>query len=131
MERSRPGGKRHVRHVHFHYSWFHDWWPNYRCVPRHSLAVTRRHRSGGVLGFFLLIGSAFTLRNFRTPATSDGSASCARNSRFTSFSRSGGRGEISQPRLGPEKGQNRQKMDFPGLGGRSGLDAPRPKLFAC
>ena len=39
--------------------------------------------------------------------------------------------EILQPRLGPEKGQKRQKVDLPGLGGRSGLDAPRLKLFAC
>ena len=28
-------------------------------------------------------------------------------------------------------GQEDQKVDFPGLGGCSGLDAPRPKLFAC
>ena len=35
VEHSRHGGKRHVRYVHFHYSWFHDCWPNYRCFPRH------------------------------------------------------------------------------------------------
>ena len=39
--------------------------------------------------------------------------------------------KICDPVQGPEKGQKRQKVDFPGLGGRSGLDASRPKLFAC
>ena len=47
------------------------------------------------------------------------------------FGGSGGLKEISPPRLGPEKGQKDKKVDFPGLGGRSGLDAPRAKLFAC
>ena len=75
---------------------------------------------------FWLIGTAFMLRNFLTLTTlGDFYPSVSRKSRFTGFT------EISRPRLGPETGQKRQKVDFPSLGGRSGLDAPRPKLFAC
>ena len=82
-------------------------------------------------GIFWLIGTGRPLRNFRTTATSDGSASCARNPRLTGFRGSGGLRQISRPRSGPETGQKHQKVDFPGLGGCSGRDARRPNLIAC
>ena len=47
------------------------------------------------------------------------------------FRGSGGLREISRARLGPKMEQKCQKVDFPSLGGRSGLDAPRTKLFVC
>ena len=67
-----------------------------------------------------IFGSSELGEHFCTTATSDGSASCGRNSRFTGFMGSGGLREITRPRPGPETGQKRQKVDFPGLGGRSG-----------
>ena len=74
---------------------------------------------------FWLVGTAFALRNFRTTATSDGSASCGLNSRFTGFWRDV---EKFRGRPGPKTGPKRQKDDFPGLGGRSGRNARRTKF---
>ena len=39
--------------------------------------------------------------------------------------------KILPPRWGPKTGQKREKVDFPGLGGRSGGNTRRPNLIAC
>ena len=86
------------------------------------LAVTRRHR--GVFGEFLAHRKRVRIAQL----------SYSRDFRWFSLLRPqfaiywflGGLGdtEILRPHLGPEKGQKRQKVDFTGLGGRSGLHAP-------
>ena len=60
-------------------------------IPPHRagfLAVTRCHRRFS--GFFWLIQTGRPFRNFCTTASSDGSASCGGDSRFTGFWGSGG-----------------------------------------
>ena len=65
-----------------------------------------------------------SLRNLLTLTTLGGSTQVFRQIRdLMGF---GVLQEILRPRSGPKTGQNRQKVDFPGLGDRSGQNIRRP-----
>ena len=96
-------------------------------------AVTRRQRGG--FRTFWLIGTAFALRNFLTPTTLGSVWDFFRQFAMYRFFR--GPGDLEKfcgrpgPKTGPKTGQKHQKVDFPGLGGRSGRNTRRIYLILC